>query len=236
MVANVLLDNVTHKDLKIETARSEALGDAIRFSFVVPREFRQVATCYPIVFRKDAETGQFEAVAIFGFEPNENVFLNEKGWDADYIPLSVQRLPFAIGSSYDSQKGETQSVIHVDMDHPKATAGTGENVFLEHGGNSPFLENINTILAELIAGVGESQHFFKALTEYELIEPFTLKIPAADGAVELTGFYTINEEKLLGLTGESLAQVHSSGIAGLCYYVLASMSNISKLIKLKFNR
>lgn len=233
MVANVLLDNVTHKNLMIHTSHGEEYGDAIRYSLVVPREIRMLSTCYPIVFRKDSNTGQFELVALFGFEPNENLFLNASGWDAPHIPLSVQRLPFAVGKTEDAMTGEESAVIHVDMDHPKVNTQHGERVFLEHGGNSPYLEKINSILAELISGVEESSELTQLLLKEELIVPFTLSIPIANKAIELAGFYTVDEEKLALLRGERLERIHANGVLGLSYFILASMSNIADLVRKK---
>lgn len=234
MSKNALLDNVTHKDLKIITARGATYGDDLWHAPIVPREFRQVAATYPIVFRKIAATNQFEAVALFGFAAKENLFLDENGWQADYIPLSVERIPFMIGQTTDRITGEQQSVIHIDMEHPRISFSEGTNVFLEHGGNTPYLERINSVLAELVSGLNAGKRFVDILLAEDLLEPFTLKFPVdAQHSIELNGFYTINEDILRSLGGDQLSRLHNQNFLELIYMVIASLSNIGKLIRKK---
>lgn len=234
MVTNVLLDNVTHKELKIIQRRSAALGDNIGYSVVIPWEFSQVASSYPIFFRKIAATNQFEPVALFGFAPHENLFVSATGWDDAYIPLSVERMPFMIGYTQDSETGQRQPVVHVDIDHPRVSETEGNPVFLEHGGSSPYLEQINSILAELLNGVTVSKRFTDLLQAEDLLEPFTLKIQLDNGQhIELGGFYTINQMVLRDLNAEQLARLHSQNFLELIYMSIASMGNIKKLIDKK---
>lgn len=234
MTKNALLDNVTHKNLKIITARGAIYGDDLWHAPIVPREFRQVATTYPIVFRKIAATNQFEAVALFGFAAKENLYLDENGWQADYIPLSVERIPFMIGQATDRITGEQQPVIHIDMEHPRISFSEGVNVFLEHGGNTPYLERINSVLAELVSGLNAGKRFVDILLAEDLLEPFTLKFPIdAQHSIELNGFYTINEDVLRSLSGDQLSRLHNQNFLELIYMVIASLSNIGKLIRKK---
>lgn len=234
MPDNALLNNVTHKDLKIIVKRGAEYGDDIWHAPIVPREFRQIAATYPIVFRKVSSTNQFEAVALFGFEPKENLYLDNNGWHADYIPLSVERIPFMIGQAADRITGEPQSVIHVDMAHPRISFTEGNNVFLPHGGNTPFLERINSVLAELMTGLTASKRFIDILLAEDLLEPFTLKFPVNnERLLELTGFYTINEDILRGLNGDQLARLHNQNHLELIYMVIASLTNVGKLIRKK---
>jgi len=234
MANNVLLDNVTHNGLKIIVTRGVAYGDDIGHATIVPREFRQVAANYPIVFRKIAATNQFEAVALFGFSGKENLFLDENGWQADYIPLSVERMPFMIGYTNDHMTGERQPVIHIDMENPRVSFSAGVDVFLSHGGNAPYLEHINSVLAELMNGLHVSKRFIDILLADDLLEPFTLTFPVEDqSSVEWSGFYTINEETLRKLNSDQLVRLHNQNFLELIYMVIASLSNFSALIKKK---
>lgn len=231
MVNNVMLDNVSHKDLKIITRRGASYGDNIRAALAVPSEFRRLVADYPIMFRKNPETGGFETVVLCGFEENENLFLNNNGWDASYIPMSVERIPFAIG--YSGQV-ERQPVIHVDMDHPRVNYSDGEAVFLEHGGNAPYLDKINSILSLLLQETALLKEFGDAMSSMELLEAFTLKARFEQNyIVEIKGFYTINEEKLNGLTVEQLYSLHQMGYLEHVYMIIASLSNIHTLIRRK---
>lgn len=234
MARNELLNNVAHKELKIIQERSTSSGDNIGYSAIIPLEFRQAASCYPIFFRKTKSDNQFEAIALFGFAPDENLFLSDQRKEDCYIPLSVTRVPFAIGYTQNSVTGQREPVIHVDMDHPRVSTTQGEPVFLEHGENSPYLDRVNSILAELISGVTVCKRFTDILQAEDLLESFVLKITLDNGQqIETGGFYTINEKVLRELNAEQLARLHSQNFLELIYMSIASLANIKKLINKK---
>ena len=236
MARHVLLDNVTHKDLKIVTNRSERYGDNVICTAVFPIEFTQLLKEYPIVFRQNTLSNRLEPVALFGLDNGENLFLADSRWDAKYIPLTIERQPFLIGFQEMMKDGVPVQtpVVHIDMDSPRISQDQGEPVFLEHGGNSPYLERINSVLLAIHEGHEHNQHFSAALEELKLLEPFTLKIEFDNHHKhELKGFYTINEDALKLLGGEALEQMHQSGYLASVYMMLASLSNIKSLIDKK---
>jgi len=231
-----LLNNIDHKDLKIKTDRSAELGDNLWYAVTFPEEFRNLQRYYPIFFIKNPNDGEFEAVAMFGVEDGENLFLDEKGWNASYIPLNIMRQPFLIGFQEKEQGGQTvrEPVVTVDMDSPRVSQEQGEPVFLEHGGSSGYMEQVNSILNMLYQGLSGSKSFYKALTELDLIESFVLDVQLDDGSEHrLAGFYTINEDVLKELDGEQLEMLHRKGYLEPIYMVIASMSRVSDLLEIK---
>jgi hypothetical protein len=231
-----LLNNVDHKDLRVIIDRSAELGDSLWYTPTFPQEFRALQKHYPIVFTKNAETGQFQAVALFGFEVGENLFLDETGWNASYIPLSVMRQPFLIGYQQAEKDGVPikEMVISVDMDNPRVSKTRGELVFLEHGGNTPYLDQVNSILNLVREGFERNSAFIDMLLGMDLLESFVLDVELNDGSQHrMSGFYTINEESLLGLTGDDLVILNNNGHLEPVYMAIASMSNISTLVEMK---
>jgi hypothetical protein len=231
-----LLNNIDHKDLKIITERSAALGDNVWYAVTFPAEFRNLQRHYPVFFIKNPNDGQFEAVAMFGVEDGENLFLDEYGWNASYIPLNIMRQPFLIGFQEKEQGGDTvrEPVITVDLDSPRVSLEQGEPVFLEHGGNSEYLEQVNSILKVLYQGIAGSKPFFDTLTELDLIESFVLDAQLDDGSEHrLAGFYTINEDVLRELDGEKLEMLNRKGHLEAIYMAIASMSNLPNLLEIK---
>ena len=233
MAKHELLNNIDHKDLKVRTERSAALGDAVMYCGAFPFEFRNLQAHYPIFFHKDAATDKFHAVALFGFESHENLFLTPTGWDAAYVPMAMEMKPFLIGFQGEAA-GESQTVIHVDMDSPRLSDKDGEPIFLPRGGNTPYLTRIAEILDAMHAGSGYNQDFMDTLERHELLEPFTLDIELNDGSKNrLVGFYTINEDKLYALTAEALGDLNDKGYLQPVYMAVASMSNVAALIARK---
>ena len=74
MTRPVLLDNVTHRHLRVRPERSAALGDARQSALALPAEFRQLQAHFPIVFQRvegDAANAGFQPVALFGLEEGD---------------------------------------------------------------------------------------------------------------------------------------------------------------------
>uniref|UniRef100_UPI0025F8E060 SapC family protein n=1 Tax=uncultured Caulobacter sp. TaxID=158749 RepID=UPI0025F8E060 len=91
----VLLNNVDHADLRVIVSYGVAYGDALNQVLVLPTEFEAVQREYPILIRKDA-AGAWQAVALLGLDRDENLFLDETGWNARYVPAVQRRGPFSI--------------------------------------------------------------------------------------------------------------------------------------------
>lgn len=236
MANHQMLDNVTHKNLRIITTRSATYGDKVASTGIFPSEFRRAQAEYPIVFRKSASADHFEPTAMTGLADGENLFLDDAGWHARYIPLTIERQPFLIGfqSRTEGSGPVEEPVVNIDMDHPRVSETEGEMVFLEHGGISPYLEHINSVLKAIHAGHDYNQHFSKALVEHELLEPFTLEVELKDHTkYKLAGFHTIHVEKLNALDAEALAGLHAQGYLENIYMVIASIANFSALIERK---
>ena len=229
-----LLNNVDHKDLRVITRRSATLGDSVWFALTFPHEFRNIQRHYPIFFTKNPDNGQFQAVAMLGFEDGENLFLSEDGWDAAYVPLSIVRQPFLVGFQHIQEGGgvNTQTVISIDMDSPRISTTEGEPLFLEHGGTSDYLEQMNSVLDLINQGFQRNQGFIDMLLGMDLLESFVLDVELNDSSSHrLTGFYTINEESLSRLTGDDLVILNNNGYLEAVYMIIASMSNIPDLVE-----
>ncbi|WP_426337344.1 SapC family protein [Pseudoduganella sp. R-31] len=227
MARAVLLNNIDHKDLHVQTGRGAHFGDNVMSALTFPAEFRDVQASYPIVFRRTAGGG-FEAHALFGFQEGENLFLGLHGWEAPYVPLAIERQPFLIGVSGD------ELTVHIDLENPRVGTSSGERVFLPHGGTSEYLERINSTLLAIHQGLRQARGFLAALLEHQLLEPFVFDIELDDGAqCRLAGFHIINEERLATLPGNVLERLNRAGYLQPVYMVIASMSNFRTLIERK---
>ncbi|KFI08788.1 SapC family protein [Massilia sp. BSC265] len=228
MSQSVLLHSLEHKDLRVIPERGAAYGDDVMFTLTFPQEFRQVQAHYPIVFRRTDDAIGYEALALFGFETGENLFLGSQespGWDAHYVPLNIERRPFLIGRHGDELN------IHIDLDNPRVSRTEGEELFLPYGGTSPYLERIHSVLLTLHQGLQAMPAFVGALVDHELLESFVADIELNDGSQHrLMGFYTINEERLQALPGAALERLHRAGHLEAIYMAVASLSNFRDLI------
>jgi hypothetical protein len=228
------LNNVDHKDVRIITDRSAAYGDDVMYVMTFAFEFRSVQAFYPILFHRD-ERGELYPVALFGFESGENLFLDEAGWHARYVPAMIRRQPFLIGfQAEQAQGGDKRRMLSLDKGSPRISRERGEPLFEPLGGRTPFLEEMANLLETLYHGAEHNRKFVAALQELGLIESVTFDIALADGSRnQLLGFYAIDEEKVQGLSDAALGRLSREGFLMPLFMMLASTVNVRTLVDLK---
>lgn len=230
-----LLNNVDHQDVKVITERAARYGDDVMKALVFPFEFRNVQAFYPILFQDDGNGGR-AAVALFGFQERENLFLSDSGWDAAYIPAMVRRAPFLIGFQETNVGGnkERLRVLSLDMAHPRVSTDAGEALFQPLGGRTPFLEQTADLLEAIHSGIDHGAALTRALQEHDLLEPVTFEVTLADGTKNsLFGFDCVNEDKVQALSGAVLGEFNKAGLLMPLFMILASLPNISRLVERK---
>jgi hypothetical protein len=234
MTRPVLLDNVTHRHLRVRSERSAALGDARQSALALPAEFRQLQAHFPIVFQLvegKATNEGFQPVALFGLEEGQNLFLTDTGWDAPVVPMALQRDPFMIGRAPDDSLQ-----LHIDMDSPRIVrpeeGEVGTAIFMPHGGFSDYLDHVVQLMEHLHAQAQHLPVFIEALTRHQLLEPFVIDIETAGGEQgRLSGLFTIHEERLAALPGAALEALAREGHLLPIYMQIASLAQLPVLLE-----
>jgi len=231
MTRLVALNSEHHRNLRIDTSKIEQQGAALRMVPVMPGEFLKLAIDYPIVLTKNAETGQFVCVALFGFAEGENLFWQGDSWESLYTPLNIARQPFFVGADDGGQP-----LVCIDEDSP-CVRNEGERLFDEGGAATPYLQKMQGILAQLLDGERQGAEFVRQLQQLDLIAPMRLEVTFADRrAQRIEGLYTVDEEKLQALNGEPLQQLHASGSLARIHTLLTSLGHIYSLIERRNRR
>jgi len=85
-------------------------------------------------------------------------------------------MSFYIGFQYCEINGITEKkrVITLVLDSPKVNKDKDNSFFLEHGGNSNYLENVADILKTLHTGIELNESLMEALVILYLLEVVTL--------------------------------------------------------------
>jgi len=227
MVTNVALDKDAHRHLRVDTRPAEAYGDNIGMVGVVPREFARLVGHYPIFLRRTPAGDAFECGVVLGFGNTENLFLTGNGWDALYVPLNIQRQPFAVYA----RPEDGNLVVTVDMDSPRLTREGGEALFLSDGEPSEHLQQMTNALNEMIQGSRMGFEYTAMLEQLGLIEKVRVDLKFANGSeVKLDGLYSISRQKLQTLTGEQLAELRELGYLEWIYIQLASLIHMNDLL------
>lgn len=237
MTLHQILNPEDHRTLRVHVGAGAEFGDAVMAGIVVPPEFRRLACDYPILFRFDGERRSFTPVALFGFEPGENLYLVDGRWDATTRPLAMGVQPFLIGR-LPGAADDGAAQVHIDMGHPRiATNGEGVRVFDDDGAPTPLLDRMADMLGALDAGYRATATFCAALDRYDLLEPFSMDVTLEDGSSRrLVGYHLINEEKLRTLDAGALGELHRDGHLEPAYMALAALGNLGKLVRRKNRR
>lgn len=229
-----LLNNVHHGSLKVITKRGARYGDDLMFAPTFPIEMRAVQAHYPILLHRQPDSEQFTPVALFGFEEGENLFLDGESWRAPYVPMMIRRQPFLIGFQRRNPGAARERVVTIDMDSPRVSRHEGTALFLQQGGNSEYLEGMANMLETIHKGHEQNAAFVEALLERELIEGITLDIRLNDQSRnQLQGMYGLNDEKLQQLDAQALGRLNSAGFLLPAYMMLASQSQLGRLVELR---
>jgi len=231
----VQINNIDHADLRVSPLSGAAYGDAVNQALLFPAEFEEAQREFPIIFRR-RETG-LQAYALLGLDRDENLFLSGERWTSRYVPASLRRGPFSIGIVRSPAVGAPgEPMIHVDMDDPRVGVAEGEGLplFLEHGGNAPYLDHMSGVLRLLYQEMEAAPGVYAAFDEAELLTPVTLTIDVSDERrYTVPDVFVIDVERLAALSGERLEQFHRSGLLRLATLALASLGNVPALIARK---
>jgi len=236
MTNHVLLDNVSHKNLRVNPVYRPGHGFDMNLARVFPDELPVLQNEYPLFFVKNRESGHFEPTALFGFTERENLYLHDGRWDATYLPHSIERQPLLIGFQEQSvDDTPTQvPVVHIDLDHPSVSESEGMPLFLPHGGEGEWLERATAILKAIHDGHRAIPPLSQTLGGMELIESVALNLEFRDGSRQtLKGLYTVDESRLAALTGPALETLNTRGYLHHIYMMLASQPNLEALIERK---
>ncbi|MEG3766964.1 SapC family protein [Alteromonas sp. 14N.309.X.WAT.G.H12] len=237
MANHVLLNNTQHKDLQVIEAYGDTYGHNQMCVPVFPAEARHAQAHYPLVFAKDAN-GQFQMVALLGVTENENLFIHNGQWRVSYKPLVIEKGPFLIGRGVADNGQETLS-IYIDLDDPRVIDSptptpNAHPLFLPHGGNTDYIDNIANVLSTIHHGQEANREFVNACQGLELIESFVIDMDLQHiGTHRVSGFYTLNEDKLKALSNSEIGELHESGHLQTIYMMLASMSQLRQVIAYK---
>src|SRR5579859_8067205 len=220
----VLLDSQLHRKLRVHAQPAAHYGDDQRFVAVVVNEFHALAMHYPILFSKDADTGQFYCGAMMGFDAGENLFLDEHRTLGVYRPLNLQRGPFLTSGSD----------LAIDLDHPRVAQSGDQPLFTEAGEPTGYLQSIMGLMRELRPGLERTRIFTDTLLSLTLIEPVTISARFDDGTDrEFTGLYTVNRDKMNDLADAAVLDLFRRGYLQLIYSMLASLKHVSALARRK---
>lgn len=232
----VALDNRIHRGLRVAPERIAAQGGRLHMVPVVLSEFLKLCVQFPIVLTKNADTGRFVCVCLFGLAKNENVFWRNNQWDAIYTPLHIARQPFFVGGAETTQPGRADGdyVLCIDAENDSLQSHAGDCIFDEQGNETPYLQKAKAILATLLTGETETQRFVDRLLALNLVQPLRFDVEYANRQSQrVEGIYTVDEERMKSLASEGVIELHSLHYLAPIYTMMASLGHVYSLVNRK---
>jgi hypothetical protein len=190
----------------------------LHFVQIVVSEFAAAAACCPILFTKDATTGDFYAGVMLGFKPGE-CLLTSAADRGGFEPLNLQREGFFTAGAQ----------IAIDRDHARFGAA-GEPLFDEAQQPSPQLRQMQRVLGQLHEGIERTNAFIHTLLGLRLIEPIDVSMNFDDGErLTLQGLYTVSMDALHSVGDAEAVALFRRGDLQRIYTMHASLSQIAVL-------
>jgi hypothetical protein len=221
----VPVSSARHADWSVEVGGDYQFSRSINSAPLMAVEFPSAAAEYPIVFAGGAEAVM--PAVILGLRGQENLFVDGAGqWRVSYVPAFLRRYPFVFSSNQD----HTQFTLCIDEAFPGFNqSGRGAALF-QDGKPTAYVDNVLKFLQEYQAQFQLTQSFCARLAELKLLDPMQAEVSLPAGArTSLTGFMTVNRDRLKQLPEDALPGLFKSSALELIYLHLQSLRNFERL-------
>ena len=232
-VHKVMLNNTLHKDLKINPEIDCAMFGAEYLLPVNLQEFPAAAAAYPIVFVKNAQTGQFQSVVIMGTEPGENLYCHGGQWQGGYTPEIMKNAPFSLGAN---AANKDELFLCINEKSPQLNQNTGEALFAENGGQTAYLKTKTEDVVRYEEHAQFTQKFIAYLAQQDVLRTKSVTIKIKGQADKnMGGIYSIDAEKLNALPNGELERLREQGAMPVINAQIKSLKCMEYLVKRKMD-
>ena len=216
------LHRVRHARVQL---RQPAGATKQRFALLGRSELTLACADFPICVAKEAATGRFNLIALFGLvEPRNLYWLNEK-WQATYLPEATTTAPFLLDPN--SEHG-----LAIDEDGVTLNDG-GVQLFGSDGQVLEVLKNISVRLKRITDDIADAQRMVDDFSQRRLIRPLQLILRHDDGREhQIDGLYSLGTEALASLADDSVVELYRAGDLAAAAIMSASLAQIERLRQL----
>jgi hypothetical protein len=228
------LDRVAHQQLRVMEERALSVCKDLTMCIVTLSEIPRLVIEYPIAFTKGSEDGPLTPVALFGVDPEQNLYWRNDRWSSASVPLNIGRLPLFVSVADNPTGGEgaKRLVPCIDLENPGVQESDGEALFDANGVETPYLRRKLASIAELVDGESKTRAFIERLVALDLIQPIRLELSAPNRQPrKITGLNSIDEKKLRALDGAVLAELNGLGYLHAMFAMLSSLGHLQILAK-----
>lgn len=217
-----------HKDLSVKAGSDYSFAKGVNSVPLTAVEFAQAAAEYPLVFAGNEENVM--PAVILGVQNTENLFVDSEGkWNAKYIPAFVRRYPFVFSTD---ESGKT-FILHIDESFEGCNReGQGERLFDSDGEQTQYLKGILNFLQDYQVRFQRTKVYCDRLKSLGLLQPMQAQFNLTSGEKRsLSGFMTVDREKLKALPSEDLATMFGNDELECTYLHLHSLRHFGSMLE-----
>ena len=219
-----------HNQIKIKHATDYQHAKNQQVVPLIVHEFARASAEMPIVFVKNSETGEFQAVALLGLSPNENLFYSADKWLSPYLPALITHHPFAL---MPTENDENQLQMVLKEDSHLVSKSTGDTLFDEKGNETEYLTKRKNALGRYFENSHITTAFTQQLNDIALLSKQNLSLDLNGEKIAIDGVYLVDEKALNALSDKDFLELRQKGFLAPIYSHLSSLHQLSRLAKLK---
>lgn len=215
-----------HGKTSVKTGENFQFASNVNSVPLTASEFADAGAEYPIVFAGEGDN--IVPTAILGVAGEKNAYVGADGtWTGRYIPAFIRRYPFV----FSQQTEDNQLILHIDESFEGCnTKDKGERLFDGDGNQTTYLKSVLNFLQDYQQRFNRSRAYCKRLVELELLRPMQAQFTMPDGQQRsLTGFMTVDREKLKSLEASTIMQMLSTDELECTFLHLASMRHFAEV-------
>jgi hypothetical protein len=219
------LDPQRHAKTCIRSLPDLAYAATQNHAIVGLDEMPSAAADYPLAFLKHSETGRFNVVALYGFEPSRNLYVMNDRWNAIYVPLTTLRYPFSLSAAGTLGLAIDEDCAELDTD--------GNPLFDARRSPTPYARRIAALLASMHRDFEAMQAFCQTLADLRAIRPLELLLKYQDGQEsKLDGLYTVSRTALATAHAEDILRLHRLSYLSAAHAMMHSLMQLTRLRQL----
>lgn len=230
----VQLNAQLHRHKKITALTDFSLLAHTNAVYLNVVEFPHAAIEFPIIFLPPGTANpSVTPVAMLGLVADENLYVEDTRWTANYLPAYFRRMPYLTAPI----PGTYQIGIYIDAQWPALSDTEGDPLFTDTGERAPVLENAINFMQAFNVESNRTTQVCDRLNELGLFTGMKVDATMPDGsAFTVDGFLTIDENKLAELPDAVVVELHRNGVLGVIHSHLLSLRHVQRLVQLRGQR
>jgi hypothetical protein len=222
------------KDRKVRLPAPGEIPEFCRKANAVPISYSEFASAcrdYPLAFVSTDSGRSFSPVAVLGVAAGENLFVRDGRWESSvYLPAYLRRYPFCMSRVRLNAVEQADRMICIEK---AFLSDDGEPMFDDKGAPLSAWLPIEKLLRDYEGDIDLAVEMCAILSDYALLEPFSLQGSLKSGPMTFGGMYRVDEKRLEFLNAAQHKTLLRKGITGRVYAHLISLENFARLIARK---